>query len=113
MSSKIGFLLSLIFLANVMLFGGDLIKFQIISTQLMLFSTNLNNQIVLNKGIDQNIIDYVSESIAANIIYDDSRLNDYGEIVYYLEKSYQPTLKFIFKNDVVSIKRVVLVDFTL
>ena len=67
MGYKIGFLLSLLFIAQLFVFSGDLITIQVIYTNLDAVSVTAGNLISSRGGLDDEIINLVYEQSGGNI----------------------------------------------
>jgi hypothetical protein len=89
MAYKLGFLLSLFFVVQVLCYVGDLSAIQAISSLLDATALTAANRIALEGGIKDDVIQFVDEEAAATII-PLSTTSQVGEIyVFKLTRDYQ------------------------
>ena len=95
MGSKIGLILSLVFMHLIMLFGIDLICIQYVYTSLDSFSTSITFNISRNGYISEDLKNYVYEEYKANLysLDEEGTQYQYGDTLNYcLEKEYEPLI---------------------
>ena len=68
MAYKLGMIISMLFLATLFVFTGDLISIQIIYTNLDAVSVVAGNLISIRGGIDQEIVNLVYEQSGGSIV---------------------------------------------
>ncbi|MCI1244438.1 MAG: hypothetical protein LKG11_00550 [Bacilli bacterium] len=92
MSSKLGFLLSLLFLVPVLAYMGDLYSLQLIHADLDAVALQAGYQISRSNGLTSAIEDYVKESSGASIKALSSEAYFGAEYKFVVYKDYAPLI---------------------
>lgn len=111
MSYKIGFILSLLFIAQLFVFAADLISVQMIYTNLDAVSVTAANLISLHGGLDDSIANLVYEQTGGSIEEVGDTPPLYGAVyTFRLYKDYTP---WVMSNKpmTISITRTVVIGY--
>lgn len=88
MASKLGFLLSLVFVLQVLLFGGDMLSVQLIHSNLDAWSMTLAERISMSGRLDAELLNQISDE-GINFSYIAAPSFRFGDAVSFkLEQSY-------------------------
>lgn len=91
MSSKIGLILSMFFVALFFLFGMDMISLQFIYSELDAKGVSIAYYIGKNSRIDEDFAAFLSQKYEIEVIIPPSQKHDYGDIVtFYLRQDFDP-----------------------
>lgn len=91
MASKLGFILSLLFLGQLFSLLGDIMSIQIIYTNLDALSVTAGQLISRWGGINDNVINLVQSESGAEIVMLDGSSQAVGETYYFkIYKDYKP-----------------------
>lgn len=102
MSSKIGLILSLGFIALFFLFGIDIITLQFAYSELDSRSTTIGYQISKNARIDNDFITLLENKYKVSLFVDQNQSCQYGDIIsYQLATNFNP---LVISSDTMTIK---------
>ena len=101
MSSKIGTILSMLFVIMFFLFGTDLLCLQYLYSELDSKGITIAYQISKNSRIDEDFLEILAKKYDVTIEADPSQSTDYGEIVEFsISDKYDP---LIIKSEEMSV----------
>ena len=111
MSSKVGLILSMIFVAIFFVFGADLICLQSAFSALDAKANNISYAISRNGVIDDPFIDYIEETYHVSFYCEENSAPTFGDVVtYVITSTYRPLI--IAKEPItISVKRMTVVGF--
>lgn len=111
MSSKLGAILSFIFVVMAFLFSFDMITVQFTYSDLDAMSVNISYLISRSSKIDYKFRVYISERYDADFICEKEGVTTFGEEIYYvLEKTIVPLIMST-ESMTVSVKRSAIVGY--
>ena len=91
MSYKVSFILSMIFVAFFMLFGGDMICLQYVYSDLDAKSVTISYLISEHGGVDQKFLDGLELKYHVEFVYLDNYSPLFGdEVTYVIARTYKP-----------------------
>lgn len=93
MGYKLGFLLSLFFVIQIMAYAGDLCAVQSISSLLDATALTAAQKISLERGLKDDVVAFVREQANATIVKVSSNPEGEGEVfVFKIYRNYQPLI---------------------
>lgn len=102
MSSKIGLIISMLFVAIFFLFGIDLICLEFNYSDIDSKSINISYYFSKSGRIDEEFVNTLEEKYNVDIIINNDRVPEFGEeINYLLVRDYKP---IVLSNDPISIR---------
>ena len=111
MGSKIGFILSLLFVAQLFVFASDFVAIQFIYTNLDAVSVSVGYEISKKGGITQEVIDLVREEANAEIEQIGDSSQRIGELFQYrIFREYQ-SFTLMDKPTEISVVRSVMIGY--
>jgi len=111
MSSKIGTILSMLFVVMFFLFGTDLLCLQYCYSSLDSKGITISYYISKNGRIDNDFISYLSNKYEVEIIADQKQSVDYGDVVRFTIRDTFNPLVISSSKMVVSISREAIIGY--
>ena len=111
MSYKIGFILSMIFVAMFFLFAGDMISLQFIYSDLDAKSVTISYLISENGVIDDEFVEYIETKYNVDFVTADNYTPLFGdEVTYIIAETYKPLV--MSKDEMtISVKRTTVIGY--
>ena len=111
MSSKIGTILSMLFVALFFVFAMDMISLQYLYTELDAKGVSVAYYIAKTSRTDEEFADYLSRKYSVIVTIPQNQSHDYGDIVdFYIQSEFSP---LVISNDSmsVSLKRSAVIGY--
>ncbi len=101
MASKLGFILSLIFVIQLLLMTGDIAIIQAKQTQLQAFATTIGQRISLEGGLHQTMVDWATDEGFSLVCLRNCQPQFGDTLTYQLETGFTP---LIISNNPMSLR---------
>lgn len=114
MGNKISLILSFVILVQAILFSGDIIGYQMIVSELIIQTVQINQLIQQQGGINDAVYQFVEDDLQATISCVSHCQPVAGDALEYMvSKPYQPILPMVWGNSVahITIRRSVLIGY--
>ena len=112
MSYKLGFILSMVFVAMFFLLAGDMVSLQFLYSDLDAKSVTISYLISKNPGrINDNFVEYIENKYNVEFVSIDNRSPMFGDEVTYVIAEYYTPLIMSKEEMTVSVKRTTVVGY--
>ena len=111
MSYKIGFILSMVFVAMFFLFAGDMMSLQFIYSDLDAKSVTISYLISEQGAIDNSFVEYIENKYDVELIDIDNRNPVFGDEVTFIIAEYYKPLIMSKDEMTVSVKRTTVIGY--